>query len=459
LALNSLNDICVHPVDLRLKKPHANMADILIIEDEHALGNALALAVIRLGHMPVSAASGAAALDRLARVKFDAIILDIGLPDISGVEVLTRLRNAGDETPVVVITAHAALDQAIATQKLGIADYLIKPLDLRRFEEVVSSLVSRGVLAHPEPAPPPAVTSLIGAARSMHRVFLDIARACSGDMPVLVSGPCGSGKSLAARVIHYHGARASQAMRRIDCRQIDHESALRDTLADATGTFLLEDLDALDARFQPVLADALAAPAGSHPRLIATLRTTGEGNANSQLTPGIFYAFSAMQVDLPPLHERAGDIPALCRFFHGMLEGHPSPRPLEISAPALCALQAYPWPGNVRELKHVVEHALAMSKGATILPGHLPPHVSAALHDHGASLVSGELESAIARWLDSQMEITPEGDWQYDAFLQEVEATMLRHLLERFDGRPTHLATALRMNRATLRQKIRRFGV
>ncbi len=434
------------------------MANILIIEDEHALGDALAMAVIRLGHHPVSAASGGAALDRLSRAKFDAIILDIGLPDISGVEVLAALRKSGDDTPVVVITAHAALDHAIASQRLGIADYLIKPLDLRHFEEVVTSLVSRGVLTSPEPASPPPVTSLIGAAPAMHRVFLDVARACNGDMPVLVTGPCGAGKSLAARVIHHHGARASQVVRRADCRSMDEGNPLHDLLANPSGTLVLEDLDALDGRLQPVLADALSASPGSHPRLIATLRTSDGAAAETSLSPDVFHAFSAMRVDLPPLCERAGDIPALFRFFHGLLEANPA-RPLEISAPALCALQAYPWPGNVRELKHVVEHALAMSKGAPILPGHLPPHVSSALYDRGASLVSGELATAIARWLDSQMEITPQDDWQYDALLQEIEATMLRHLFARFDGRPTHLSTALCMNRATLRQKLRRFGI
>lgn len=431
------------------------MADILIIEDEYALGNALALAVIRLGHRPVSAASGAAALDHLARTKFDAIILDIGLPDISGVEVLSTLRNSGNETPVVVITAHAALDHAIASQKLGIADYLIKPLDLRRFEEVVSSLISRRSFTLSKPAPPTTVTTLIGAAPAMHRVFLDIARACSGDMPVLVCGPCGSGKSLAARVIHNQGPRANQSMLRVDCSQVDHEAALRDALSDVSGTLVMEDIDALDARLQAIFAETLAVNSAQHPRLIATMRTTDDAPAGTSLSPAIFYAFSTMRVDIPPLKERTGDIPALCRMFQSILDECPT-QPLEISAPAMCALQAYPWPGNVRELKHVVEHALAMSKGGTIHPGHLPPHVSNALHEHGGPLVSGELQSSIARWLDSQMEITPASDWQYDAFLNEIEATMLRHLLARFDGRPTHLATALRMNRATLRQKIRR---
>ena len=122
------------------------MASILIIEDEHALGNALALAVRRLGHLPTLAASGGAALKQLGERNFEAIVIDIGLPDVSGLEVLRKIRAAGSMVPVLVISAHATLDHTITSRKLGIADYLIKPLDLQRFEEVMSSLVTKSVL-------------------------------------------------------------------------------------------------------------------------------------------------------------------------------------------------------------------------------------------------------------------------------------------------------------------------
>ena len=103
------------------------MAAILIIEDEHALGGALSLAITRLGHTPTLAASGAAALEKISKQSFEAIVLDIGLPDISGLEVLKKIRHAGSKIPVVIITAHATLDHAITSQKLGIADYLVNP--------------------------------------------------------------------------------------------------------------------------------------------------------------------------------------------------------------------------------------------------------------------------------------------------------------------------------------------
>ena len=104
-------------------------ASILIIEDEHALGAALSLAVRRMGHLPTLVASGGAGLEALRRERFDALVLDIGLPDMSGLAVLERLRAEGSDLPVLIVTAHATLDHAIASQKLGATDYLMKPLD------------------------------------------------------------------------------------------------------------------------------------------------------------------------------------------------------------------------------------------------------------------------------------------------------------------------------------------
>jgi DNA-binding NtrC family response regulator len=328
------------------------MSTILIVEDEHALGSALSMAVRRLGHLPELAPSGAAALERLATSRVDAVVLDIGLPDISGVKVLERIRGGGSQVPVLVITARAMLDHAIATQKLGIADYLIKPLDLAHFEQAVSALVAKGawVSEITDSAP----VTLIGAAATMQ----------------------------------------------------------------------------------------------DEPR---------HAVAKGRMREDLFYAFSALAIAMPPLRERTGDIPALSRLLLAM-RGTSGER-VEITAQALRALQAYDWPGNVRELRHALEHARAMSRGGVVFPGHLPPHIAEALRIHGSRMVSGELDAAVARWIDSSLDTTPENDWRYDTMLDHIETSMLRHLLTRFASRPTHLAQALAMNRATLRQKLRRMGL
>jgi len=432
------------------------MAAILIVEDEHALGNALSLAVRRLGHLPTLAASGAAALERIRERAFEAIVIDIGLPDISGLAVLGKIRESGSNVPVLIITAHATLDHTISSRKLGIAECLFKPIDLQRFEEVISTMVTRSIPI--VGSDHRAAGSLIGAAPSMHRVFLGIARACSGEVPVLIHGPCGTGKTLAARVIHTNGSRSGDPLRLVECGTIANPESLQAYLADASGTLVLEGMAALEPALQCALAEAMDRAEAPLPRLIATMQEDPrEAGATDTLRADLFYAFGALSIAMPPLRDRSGDIPALSRFFHGMQGEVPSS--FEITAAALCALQAYAWPGNVRELKHVIEHGLAMSRGRPLLPGHLPPHVAAALHTSGGTAVAGELDAVIARWLESQMELVPEDGWQYDSLLERIESSMLRHLLQRFDNRPTRLAAALRMNRATLRQKLRRGGI
>lgn len=431
------------------------MNRILIVEDEHALGRALELAVRRLGHVPVLAASGAQAKKHLENGHFDAVVLDIGLPDMSGVDILEWIRAAGSMIPVLIVTAHATLDHVIAAQKLGVADHLIKPLDLTRFEQAVDALVARGGwVADPGEV---AATTLIGAAPGMHGVFLAVAKACAGEMPVLISGPSGSGKTLAARVIHNNSARSNGPLRLVECHALRDAASVQSLLERGDGSIVLENPGALTVEVQSVLAEQVAGGMSHLPRLIATTREPlAELVEKGSLREDLFYTFSALAVKMPPLAERAGDIPALGRFFCGLDGGG---RSMEISGAAMSALQSYTWPGNVRELRHVLEHARSMSRGGTVFPGHLPPHVAEAWHGQGKSSVSGELENAVARWLDSHLDFTPEQEWRYDVILDQVETTMLRHLLRRFGNRPTHLAGALGMNRATLRQKLRRLGM
>jgi DNA-binding NtrC family response regulator len=436
------------------------MPAILIIEDEHALGTALSFAARRAGHIPTLVASGQAGLESLKRETFAAIVLDIGLPDMSGLAVLEKLRAQKNATPVLVITAHATLDHAINAQKLGATDYLTKPLDLRQFETALAALITPSVPVEAIAAAPPtkpAATTLIGAAPCLQEVFLGIARSCAGDMPALITGPSGAGKTLAARVIHAHGPRSAQPLRLIECSTIKDAAALDEYLANGEGTLVLEEIIALAPAVQTRLAAVLSEPATKRPRLLATTSTDPrEAVTQGTLRAELFYAFSALTIPMPPLRERTGDVPALSAFFLGLRD---SAAVTPITPPALAAMQGYEWPGNVRELRHALDYAATMSRGGPIFLSHLPPHIAATVQTASASPASGELDVAITRWLDSQMAVTPEESRHYDGLLDQVEAIMLRHLLEKFDNRPTHLAAALRMNRATLRQKLRRAGL
>lgn len=428
---------------------------ILIIEDEHALGTALSFLVRRMGHLPTLAASAGAGLAAFEADSYAAVVLDIGLPDMSGLKVLEMIRQQSAALPVLVITAHATLDHAIHAQKSGATAYLTKPLDMGCFDQTLGSM-----LAPEMPLVPPQVVdldscaaTLIGGAPCLREAFVGIARACAGDVPVLISGPSGSGKSLAASVIHAHGVRSSQLLETLACAQIQ---TMDELLSVGCGTLVLDEVTNLSNLLQAQVAHWLAeVGAADRPRLLATTsHDPRKAVVAGALREDLYYALSTLSIPLPPLRERNGDVPALAAFFIGMRGTGVA----SLTPPALAALQAYGWPGNVRELRHVIDYAVAMSGGGAVFLSHLPAHVAAAVGE-GEGVAPGELDAAVHRWLDGQLAMPETERLGYDGMLDRVERVMLAHLLSRYEQRPTHMAAALRMHRATLRQKLRRVGL
>ncbi len=429
---------------------------ILLIEDEHALGTALSFLVRRMGHLPTLVASGAAGLAAFMSGDFAAVVLDIGLPDMSGLIVLEKMRQRGGAVPVLVITAHATLDHAIHAQKSGATAYLTKPLELRQFEQTLGAMLTTGLplAAVATCAPEARVATLIGSAPCLRDAFIGIARACAGDVPALITGPSGSGKSLTTTVIHAHSPRASQALVVLACSSLE---CAADFEQYRSGTIVLEEVTGLATDLQMRMAVWLASAPGERPRVLATTTNDPrEAVRDGGLREDLYYALTTLTIPLPPLRERSGDIPALGAFFVGMRGEAPAP---QLTPPVLAALQAYPWPGNVRELRHVLDYAVTLSGGGPVFLNHLPAHVAATAGHGDAVPAPGELEAALGRWLDAELGQPEVGRPDYDTMLERVEGVMLRYLLEKHENKPTHLAAALRMHRATLRQKLRRAGL
>ncbi len=429
---------------------------ILIIEDEHALGAALSLLVRRMGHLPVLEASGQAGMKAAREKRFDAVVLDIGLPDMSGLKVLEQLRGADESLPVVVITAHATLQHAIDSQKSGATAYLTKPLDLQGFQQTLDDLLAPRVEMAEPPAEMPAESStLIGAAPCLREVFLGIARACTAEVPVLISGPSGSGKSLAASVIHAHGRAGGDPATVLAAAEIREPGDFQNV---RSGSLVIEEIGDLSISLQAAFANWLADPAAERPRVLATMRGDPlEAVRAGKLREDLYYALSPLSFVMPPLSARSGDIPALCAFFIGLR--HEGRAPM-ITPPVMAALQAYEWPGNVRELRHVLDYALSMSRGSTVYLSHLPGHVAEASSAVAQDmLMGGELEAVIQRWIDTALAQPDELLPSYDDLLQQLEAKMLAYLLEKHEGKPTRLATSMRIHRGTLRQKLQRAGL
>jgi DNA-binding NtrC family response regulator len=408
-------------------------AHILIIEDEYALAAALSTLVRRLDATPVVAASGQGGIDKLGTQPFVLIILDVGLPDMSGLKVLEKIQTLPKPPPVLVITAHGTLDTALEARRLGAREYFLKPLNLADLQRTIREILT------PAKMEAPVQTTMIGSSEPMQRAFAVIAQASGNDAPVLLLGPPGSGKSIAAEVIHRHSVRAGEPLVvfRADEWPADRvEAALDDAIAKAgKGVLFLDEISVwskpLQAALMHRMGDLKARLFSASSRELSTVRED------------LFYALAVLQVTLPPLTERTGDIPALAASFLGERV---------LSAEALAALKAHVWPGNVRELKTAMTHAAAVCSGSTILPHHLPANlVKAEVANH----LEDTMKRSLAAWLDQKTTGADETMPAYDDLLETVETSMLETLLKRFDGKPTRLAAAMKMNRATLRRKLR----
>lgn len=445
--------------------------NILIIEDESALASALASVCKRLGHAAQTCASGRAGLDLLAQ--HDLAILDIGLPDLSGLEVLKAARTQAPSVPIIIITAHGNLDNAVAARQLGAAAYLVKPLDLREVEATITQVL--GTAAAPAPAQPAdaAPARLLGTAPAMQRVFLEIAHATTTDAPILLSGPTGTGKTLAARVIHAHSPRASAPFVTLHCGALPEQlleselfghvkGAFTGALADREGhierarggTLFLDEIGDISPTVQAKLLRFVEERSftrlGGREDIRVELRliTATNKNLREEVKAGrfredLFYRLHVLEIAMPPLHERRADIAALAANFLTA-----AARPLTLAPETLALIERHDWPGNLRELRNALEHAAAVCTGPIILPTHLPRDLRAVAESVPA--LETRLATALADWLDTQLAAKATYDTMHDA----LENLALRHLLTRFDGKPTILARETGMNRVTLRKKL-----
>ena len=451
------------------------MASVLIIEDEPALATALARVCERLGWRAELRASGTAGLEALAGGGFDLAILDIGLPDLSGLEVLEKARARSPLLPVVIITAHGKLENAVTARKLGAAAYLVKPLDLREIQRTLQQVLTAASAPTSPTTPATTATQLLGTSAAMQRVFLEIAHASTTDAPVLLGGPTGSGKTLAARIIHQHSARREAPFVTLHCGALQEqllESELfgheRGAFTGAIaareghierargGTLFLDEIGDISPTVQAKLLRFVEERAFTRVggrediRIELRLITATNKNLRDEVKAGrfredLFYRLHVLEIEMPPLRERPDDLAVLATNFL-----HTASHPLALAPETLAFLERHDWPGNLRELRNVLEYAAAVCTGPVILPTHLPRDLRE--HAEAAPSPDARLAADLAEWLDARL--LEKSTWRemHDA----LEDMALRHLLARFDGKPTILARETKMNRVTLRKKFAR---
>ncbi len=463
------------------------MSRILVVDDEASICWAFRESLGDLGHDVQVASSAEQGLQLALAAPPDAVVLDVRLPGTDGLSAMKAFHERIGPAPVIIITAFGDLDTAVRAMEGGAFDYLVKPFDL----DHATNLVTRALETRKVPAltaNPCAATvpdTLIGTSPVMQALFKKIALVAPADVPVLITGESGTGKELVARAIHRHSGRrdgpflpicvAALSPSLVEGEIFGH---LKGSFTGATqdrkgllelasgGTVLLDEVGDIPTNLQVKLLRAIehreVTPVGdARPRftdirvIAATNRPLGELMASGQFREDLFFRLSVFQIHLPPLRERREDIPALTEHF---LRQSRLPNVAEppLSTDVLAELCARPWSGNVRELRNAVEHAAIVARGRPIHVEHLPPRAKSTT---SAETPEVAVQDQIARWA-AQKNRTGDGSSPlHEQFLELVEPPLLRTVLDHCDGNRAAAALMLGIHRATLRQKLRKYGV
>ena len=404
---------------------------LLLVDDDPAYRRAMGNELRRLSYEVTLAETGAEAIAAIASTQPDVVLLDLQLPDMSGLDVLKAIRERQPGTDVIMLTGHGTIDTAIEAIRLGAFDYLAKPCPLDELEVRVqrarerqalrqrASLLERGL------TPPDVGSTFIGTSPPFAHILELIGRVAPTDASVLITGETGTGKEMAAKLIHARSPRGQRPFVVVECAALQ-ESLLQSELfghergaftgADRAkpglfevadgGTVFLDEIGevslATQVKLLRVLDTSTFRRVGATTEIRVNVRVLAATNRNLEalVRQGLFredlyYRLSTITMPLPALRNRRGDIDLLARHFAGLLNERFGFHK-HIGAAALERLRAHDWPGNVRELRHVIEAAMVVCEGAEIQPQHLPAAVqrsapSAAMPAQGADRTDGPL--------------------------------------------------------------------
>jgi two-component system nitrogen regulation response regulator GlnG len=468
------------------------MAHVLLVDDDPALiAEQVRQAFPPPQHRVVLAGTGAEGLERVRTESPDVILLDLRLPDQSGLEVYRQVRQIDARIPVIFITLAKAADAAIEAMKQGAYDYLFKPLDLNQLRRVVGeALEVARRMREPAVVAETAVDAdvdgaIVGSCPAMREVYKAIGRVAAQNVPVLITGESGTGKELVARAIYQHGPRARAPFLALNCAAIP-EQLLESELfghekgaftgADrrrigkfeqvSGGTLFLDEIGdmplALQAKMLRLLQEQSFERVGGNEtvqtdvRLIAaTHRDLAALSAEGKFRPDLYYRLGVFTIHLPPLRERGDDLALLVRHSLRRFSRELGREVQELAPESLERLRAYSWPGNIRELQSVLKQALLRASGPVLLPAFLPelsgePGGPAAGSPPGPDL---GLEAYIRNRLG------PDARDLYAEVHRELDRHFLPRVMEYTNGNQNQAARLLGVARQTLRQKLRDLGL
>jgi len=468
---------------------------ILVAEDEDSIRFVLIRALEGRGYLVRAFGEGLPALAALRSGGFDLAIVDIRLPDISGLDLLSRARDESLDVPFLVMTAESTMQNAIEAMKRGAFDYLTKPFDIdevqilveralgvRRLSRMVENLKDE---MRPQFTPG---TGLVGKSAAMQEIYKTIGRVAESDATVLLQGESGTGKELIARALHFHSTRSGPFVA-INCSAIPrdlleseffgHErgaftGAVERTLgkfeiADE-GTLFLDEISDLPIDLQAKLLRVLQEhefmrvggrePIRSDARIIsATNRDLAELVRKGRFREDLFFRLNVVPISVPPLRARRSDIPELVRFFIQKINREMKAEIHGISPDSERLLVEHAWPGNVRELENALIRACVLAGGRTLTSGdfHLSGESNVPPSPAGDAALDELVRRKLRDLLPTQADALPKD--LHALALSWVERPLLEFVLEKTGGNQLRAAEILGINRNTLRKKITTLGV
>ena len=382
-----------------------------MVDDEGDIRASLRMILEYEGYDVAEATSGEDALQRLERERPDAIVLDVKMPRIDGLEVLARVKQTDAALPVVVMSGHGTIQTAVEATRLGAFDFIEKPLGRDRVLVVLRNALEQGRLVSENRDLKLSFEerfTMIGDSPVIRKVQDAIALAAPTKASVLVTGESGTGKELVARAIHRNSPRSSKAFVKVNCAAIPEElieSELfgheRGSFTGATreqtgkfaqadgGTIFLDEIGDMSLRTQSkvlrALQDGEIEPVGAAKSFLVDVRVIAATNkrleeeiAAGRFRDDLYFRLNVVPIELPPLRDRTEDIPALVAWFsEGFVREH-GVKPKPFADDAIAVLQGMPWRGNVRELRNAVERLLIMTPRDTIRAGDIPGGLGAA---------------------------------------------------------------------------------
>lgn len=473
------------------------MEKILIVDDDEGLIHFLHRFFVKQGYGVRACSSGQSALEVVADEQFDLILLDYKMPGLNGLDTLREVRRSQVKTPVIIMTAYGTTDTTIEAMKLGAYDYLLKPFDREELQRITSDamevnrLMKEGVsfpghVCRPA-TPQKEMVKIVGNHRRMQEVYKLIGQVADKDVTILITGESGTGKELVARAIYHHSHRKDKPFLAINCAAIPEmllESELFGyergafTGAERThigkferchdGTIFFDEIGDMShstqAKVLRVLQYGEFERLGGKENIKANVRIIAATNKNlekeveqGRFREDLYWRLKVISIHLPPLRERAEDIPALVEYFVSRFSKEYQTPIRYVADAAIQKLKSHSWPGNVRELENCIRRAVLLSLGDVVLEEHLK------LESDQRDLQGASQERLMANIERKLEELIPDilrfsGEKTHANVIELVEKALIAKVLTQCGHNQVKAARMLGISRNTLRHRLKKFN-